>query len=295
MKLLDWERNVVAGAASGLISCIVMSPLDVVKTRLQQQRPGSEDLRGILHAFSSLYRQGGVKIFYRGLAPSLVAIMPNWGVCFPVYLAVRDALEVEWGHGTRAMVAAATASGLVTNFLTAPLWLVRTRLIVQNDGHYEHTRHAFRRIFAEEGLKGFYKGLVPSMIGVAHIMVQMPVYEMSRDWLTAHRGLPDPSHLDPLSIILASSFSKVAGSAVAYPHEVIRTKLQRQRGGLHESVYKGFWHCTRTILEQEGVRGLYRGLGVNLVRVIPYASVTFLVFEEVRKYLEPYVQVVEKK
>jgi solute carrier family 25 folate transporter 32 len=145
-------------------------------------------------------------------------------------------------------------------------------------------RHAFQRIYAEEGVRGFYKGLLPSMFGIVHVAVQMPAYESLKTTLARRRGLDDVDDLKVIDIVAASIVSKFAGCAIAYPHEVVRTKLQRQRAG-KIAIYDGVAHCVRSIVAEEGVRGLYRGLGTTLLRVVPAAAVTFVTIELVRSVL----------
>lgn len=55
----------------------------------------------------------------------------------------------------------------------------------QNDKtpyRYNNTIHAFQTIAKEEGIRGFYKGLGPSLIGVSHVAVQFPLYEKLKAW-----------------------------------------------------------------------------------------------------------------
>ena len=49
--------------------------------------------------------------------------------------------------------------------------------------------------------------------------------------------------------------------------------------------YKGLWHAFKTVVQEEGPRGLYSGFGVNLVRTVPSSLVTILGFEAVRSWL----------
>ena len=73
-----------------------------------------------------------------------------------------------------------------------------------------------------------------------------------------------------------------------YPHLVLRARLQDSRTPLNStdakavtisSVFKSIWH-------KEGFKGLYSGLRIDLVRVLPANSTTFIVFEYVKKKLE---------
>lgn len=145
----------------------------------------------------------------------------------------------------------------------------------------------------EEGPRTFYSGLLPSLIGVSHVVVQFPALEYLKHVLSPQDAQVNPSHTPqanhlPLSrFIVAIIISKALASAATYPHEVIRTRLQNQRGGkaFRDAKYRGLWHAFRTIVREEGARGLYGGFTVNLVRTVPSSVVTILGFEAVKSWL----------
>lgn len=77
-------------------------------------------------------------------------------------------------------ITSAMSAGAASTTLTNPLWVIKTRLMTQNDRtpyRYNNTIHALVTIAKEEGYRGFYKGLGPSLIGVSHVAVQFPLYE----------------------------------------------------------------------------------------------------------------------
>jgi len=100
---------------------------------------------------------------------------------------------------------------------------------------------------------------------------------------------PDPTQ--PLSIselFVCAAGSKVFASATAYPHEVIRSRLQDQGHGFQhtEKRYKGVRHAVRTIIKQEGVTALYQGLGITLMRTVPASMITLTVYEETLRIIK---------
>ena len=51
-----------------------------------------------------------------------------------------------------------------------------------NEGRYRHTLDAFLTIYRTEGVSAFYRGLFPSLLGIAHVAVQFPLYEKLKIW-----------------------------------------------------------------------------------------------------------------
>jgi solute carrier family 25 phosphate transporter 23/24/25/41 len=70
-----------------------------------------------------------------------------------------------------------------------------------------------------------------------------------------------------------------------YPLNVLRTRLQSQGTVLHPRTYTGIMDVTRQTLEGEGVRGLFRGLTPNLLKVVPAVSITYVVYDKSKKAL----------
>ena len=229
-------------------------------------------------------------------------------------------------------LAGGTCSTLVTN----PIWVIKTRLMSQSNPrgqqphgsdtsrapwHYASTRDAFRKMYRAEGLRAFYSGLTPALLGLSHVAIQFPLYEVFKARLT---GVPQGAdvpradrgrHFWALSAAVFAS--KVLASTATYPHEVVRTRLQTQtrawpnpapenlgyRGSAAEGVaagprraggassdgmlnaprYRGTWQTCVAMLRDEGWRGFYAGLGTNLIRAVPSAMTTILTFEYLKR------------
>lgn len=233
LVLSPWLAKAIAGTSSGIIATAVCSPLDVAKTRIQVQSSSaaaSTKYSGVIEALMTIYRQEGVLGWYSGFTPAVCSVAVFWMVYFPCYDYFKDHIAHFFNVLPSLPVVHLTAAGcagFVTDIITNPLWVVRTRLATQSllltqglvqaeagaepamtKPLYTSMRHCFQRIASEEGPLAFFSGLSASLLGLSHIMIQFPLYErlkaeLSRDQqfrrqgvhsFNAAQGRPDASN-----------------------------------------------------------------------------------------------------
>ena len=96
--------NALAGAGAGAIAATIVCPLDVLKTRLQVSTLAAETGNAYVSTTQSLAniaRTEGIVGLYRGLTPTIVALLPNWAVYFTVYESLKHAMEADPKEGPR--------------------------------------------------------------------------------------------------------------------------------------------------------------------------------------------------
>ncbi|KAI9152674.1 hypothetical protein H9P43_009470 [Blastocladiella emersonii ATCC 22665] len=300
-------RNSVAGAAAGAGASFLTCPLDVVKTRLQNSSPPR--YRGTVDGLVTILRTEGYRGWYRGLSATMLGYLPSWAIYFTAYEEAKRALyriadppsfgepsPHPWMTPGVINILSAMSAGVVSTSATNPLWVVKSRLMTQSETtayRYTSIADAFTQILRKEGLRGFYKGLGTSLLGVTHAAVQFPLYEKlkfafhtgslstPRQPLNHHREAVAMHH-----ILAASVMSKMFASMITYPHEVIRTRLQNQTD---PAKYNGLRHCVTRIAQEEGYRAFYRGLGTNLFRTLPASAITLFTYERLARALDEWV------
>ena len=75
----------VAGATAGMVSSLVTCPLDVAKTRLQNQGAGEQVYRGAIGTLRTIFAREGLRGWYHGLTPTMLGYLPNWAIYFAAY------------------------------------------------------------------------------------------------------------------------------------------------------------------------------------------------------------------
>jgi solute carrier family 25 folate transporter 32 len=291
---------------------LAVHPFDVIKTRLQieqneRSRPGgtlrvirqiaSEAVRGTTPEMSKAMHTGRAKSadllrsFYRGLMPNMIGNSVSWALYFMWYGNIKDLVRAarHSSTGSRQLhssdyFVASGVSGILTAVLTNPIWVIKTRMLStakHAPGAYTSIAQGASSLYRAEGIRGFYRGLLPSLFGVSHGAIQFMAYEQLKNRWGAHRkgGKEGLTNLDYLQL---SAVSKMFAGSMTYPYQVVRARLQTYDAS---KKYKGAWDVVRQVFRNEGVVGFYKGLAPNLVRVLPSTCVTFLVYENVKFYL----------
>lgn len=211
--------------------------------------------------------------------------------------------------------------------VTNPIWVIKTRLMSQASRtavgntagpqfDYKSTFDAARKMYLEEGVRSYYSGLSPALLGLTHVAIQFPAYEYLKTKFTG-QGMGVQAEGDQthhwFGILSASVISKIMASSATYPHEVIRSRLQiqhrsmpsssveypafegglggsenpgstgRKTGAAEAPKYKGIVNTFRIILREEGWRAFYGGMGVNMLRAVPAATTVMLTYEYLLK------------
>lgn len=139
--------------------------------------------------------------------------------------------------------------------------------------------HMFK---TEGGVSALYRGIIPTVAGVApYVGLNFMVYESVRKYLTPE-GDKNPSTMRKL---LAGAISGAVAQTCTYPFDVLRRRFQINTMSGMGYQYKSITDAVRVIVGQEGVRGLYKGIAPNLLKVAPSMASSWLSFEMTRDFL----------
>ena len=146
--------NLIAGALAGAISTVALQPVDVVKVRYQVWSGSSRAYKSLADALLTIVRTEGIMALYKGVVPAMLGSSMAWGLYMPFYehakgVVLRNFHEPGetrlsyWEH----MLAAIGAGSAVVMF-TNPVWMIKTRMQLQQDGkELGHGRKHYRGVF----------------------------------------------------------------------------------------------------------------------------------------------------
>ncbi|KAG7458099.1 hypothetical protein MATL_G00234520 [Megalops atlanticus] len=291
LRLFSYVKyeNLAAGVSGGVMSTMVLHPLDLVKIRFAVS-DGLELRRkynGMFHCMKSIWQLEGIRGLYQGVTPNIWGTGASWGFYFFFYNAIKafnkEGRQSELSAAEH-LVSAAQA-GVLTLCLTNPVWVTKTRLVLQYNAdpsrkQYKGMLDALRKIYRHEGIPGLYRGFVPGLIGTSHGALQFMVYEELKRGYNKYKKMPSDAQLTLAEYIAMAAVSKIFAVAITYPYQVVRARLQDQHNN-----YSGVIDVIRRTWRNEGAVGFYKGMVPNLIRVTPACGITFVVYENVSRFL----------
>ncbi|RUS23901.1 mitochondrial carrier domain-containing protein [Jimgerdemannia flammicorona] len=156
-----------AGAASGLFACTVLQPLDLIKTRLQQQRQQHlaflKEAKGkgitiapmnstIYSTIKDIVNRNGVQGLWRGTVPTIIRNVPGSAAYFLALSEIRailDRTRLLGGDKNRVNLVAGAAARAAVGFVMMPITVVKVRYEVVIKSSYSHTLSAHRALYSE--------------------------------------------------------------------------------------------------------------------------------------------------
>ncbi|KAM1397430.1 hypothetical protein ACFX2I_015012 [Malus domestica] len=287
-KHVHRSRYFIAGAIAGAASRTATAPLDRLKVVLQVQTSRAS----VVPAIKKILKEDGILGFFRGNGINVVKVAPESAIKFYTYEMLKKVIGDNMGAnkgdiGTAGRLLAGGMAGAVAQTSIYPLDLVKTRLqtCTSEAGKSPRLGTLTREIWIHEGPRAFYKGLLPSLLGIVpYAGIDLTAYETLKDMSKTY-FLHDNSEPGPLIQLGCGTISGALGATCVYPLQVIRTRLQAQRSNT-ATAYKGMSDVFWRTLQHEGYRGFYKGLFPNLLKVVPAASITYMVYEAMKKKLD---------
>ncbi|KAL6481893.1 hypothetical protein MHYP_G00099730 [Metynnis hypsauchen] len=279
-------RQLMAGAMAGSVSRTGTAPLDRLKVFLQVHGQSS-DKGSVWKGLKDMVKEGGLRALWRGNGINVLKIAPETAIKFLAYEQIKRLMHGSKDGGSlkvQERFIAGSLAGATAQTIIYPMEVLKTRLTLRKTGQYSSVVDCARQILKKEGVQAFYKGYIPNILGIIpYAGIDLAVYEtLKNTWLQRHRG--DSTDPGVLVLVGCGTVSSTCGQLASYPLALIRTRMQAQasvKGAPQLSMLSLF----RSIVAQEGVVGLYRGIAPNFLKVIPAVSISYVVYEHMRKVL----------
>ncbi|OAA51969.1 Mitochondrial carrier domain protein [Metarhizium rileyi] len=281
--------NFALGSVAGAFGAFMVYPIDLVKTRLQNQRgaqPGQRLYKNSIDCFQKVFRNEGIRGLYSGVLPQLVGVAPEKAIKLTVNDLVRGRLTDKQGRIplNAEILAGATAGGCQVVF-TNPLEIVKIRLQVQGEvaKSVEGTpKRSAMWIVRNLGLVGLYKGASACLLrDVPFSAIYFPTYShLKKDFF----GESPTKKLGVLQLLTAGAIAGMPAAYLTTPCDVIKTRLQVEaRKG--EASYTGLRHAASTIWKEEGFTAFFKGGPARIFRSSPQFGFTLAAYEVLQTLL----------
>lgn len=283
----------IAGSAGGIVAMSATYPLIFISTRAAVET--RNESKPVIQAVLDILKREGITGLYSGLNSSLLGIAVTNGVYYYFYERSRAAILKSRvggkGLSTIESIITGLVAGSATTIISNPIWVVQTSQAVRtlNEGSSDASgrpkRPGFletvRGILAKDGIRAFWRGIGPALVLVMNPVIQYTVFEQLKNTLVARRtaklrlagAVAATAILSDWDFFFLGAISKLIATASTYPYIVIKSRMQAG----HSSAlgYKSTLDGLLTILQEEGIHGLYKGVGSKLTQSVLTAAILF--------------------
>ncbi|CAG5133061.1 unnamed protein product [Candidula unifasciata] len=301
---LSHVEHAVAGAVSGAATRTVVQPFDVLKIRFQLQvepvrAAAGSKYHGMLQAINCIVRDEGVKALWKGHIPAQV-LSVLYGIS--QYGTFEILTEEVWHYLPATLTTTyrplthsvcGGLSGCISTVVIHPVDVIRTRFVAQGEPKiYSSLTSAVQTIMREEGVRGFYRGILPAAAQIGPQMgFQFGLYAAFIQLWNSSLGLWPTTPPESLQSLICGSGSGLIAKLLVYPLDVVKKRLQvqgfekaRQTFGAVRK-YRGLFHCFQVSLREEGMACLFKGLGPSLIKASLVAGANYCIYEQVCRAL----------
>uniref|UniRef100_A0A669EE05 Solute carrier family 25 member 13 n=1 Tax=Oreochromis niloticus TaxID=8128 RepID=A0A669EE05_ORENI len=226
------NKRVLLSAAVGATA---VYPIDLVKTRMQNQRSSGSLVGELMYknsfdCFKKVVRYEGFFGLYRGLVPQLLGVAPEKAIKLTVNDFVRG--KTRQKDGTVPLAAEILAGGCAGGsqvIFTNPLEIVKIRLQVAGE-ITTGPRVSALSVIRDLGFFGLYKGSKACFLrDIPFSAIYFPCYAHTKAYLTEEDG-----RIGPARMLFAGALAGMPAASLVTPADVIKTRLQRPDGLLLE-------------------------------------------------------------
>ena len=267
------DNSFIRGSFSGLITCAIVQPLDVIKTNIITV---NKDF-SIRESFRYVHSKYGAIGFWRGMRPAAYKAVMGSGLSFALFESLKALVPKESsGFTSNSLVAVLSRGSTIT--LMAPLSIIKVRMEAPQITGYSSVSEGFRNIYLNEGVKGYYQGLGSCLLrDLPFTGLAYGFYEKFSDIASTAFGN---------NVWIRGACGAAAGftaTIITQPFDVIKTRQQFRKMGPEEGYeYKSVSDALVKIYQKEGILGYALGLKIRLVERSTGFAVVWFIYERLK-------------
>uniref|UniRef100_W5L544 Solute carrier family 25 member 13 n=1 Tax=Astyanax mexicanus TaxID=7994 RepID=W5L544_ASTMX len=284
VQIAESAYRFTLGSVAGAVGATAVYPIDLVKTRMQNQRSTGSFVGELMYknsfdCFKKVVRYEGFFGLYRGLVPQLLGVAPEKAIKLTVNDFVRG--KTMQRDGTVPLpyeILAGGCAGGSQVIFTNPLEIVKIRLQVAGE-ITTGPRVSALSVIRDLGFFGLYKGAKACFLrDIPFSAIYFPCYAHLKAGLADEDGRVGPGRL-----LLAGAVAGMPAASLVTPADVIKTRLQvAARAG--QTTYNGLIDCFWKIMKEEGPRAFWKGAGARVFRSSPQFGVTLVTYELLQRW-----------
>uniref|UniRef100_A0A672H2S7 Mitochondrial glutamate carrier 2 n=1 Tax=Salarias fasciatus TaxID=181472 RepID=A0A672H2S7_SALFA len=281
--------KLINGGIAGMVGVTCVFPIDLAKTRLQNQRSGQQLYRNMMDCLIKTVKSEGYFGMYRGAAVNLTLVTPEKAI----KLAANDFFRHQLSKDGSEMLAGCCA-GMCQVIVTTPMEMLKIQL--QDAGRLGTTAvlsrsynaspapqvmrvsaiQITRELLNTKGVTGLYRGLGATLMrDMPFSVVYFPLFAHLHQLGQHSSGDPSvPFYWSFMSGCMAGCVAAVAVS----PCDVVKTRLQSLKKGANEETYNGVVDCVRKILKKEGPGAFLKGASCRALVIAPLFGIAQVVY-----------------
>uniref|UniRef100_A0A671YT07 Mitochondrial glutamate carrier 1 n=1 Tax=Sparus aurata TaxID=8175 RepID=A0A671YT07_SPAAU len=300
---ISLPAKLINGGIAGIVGVTCVFPIDLAKTRLQNQRQGQQVYKSMMDCLVKTVRSEGYFGMYRGAAVNLTLVTPEKAI----KLAANDFFRHQFAKDGKGLTVfremlAGCGAGMCQVIVTTPMEMLKIqlqdagRLAVQhrsyNSGMVVSAPRAVsatqiaKELLQTQGIQGLYKGLGATLMrDVPFSIVYFPLFaNLNR------LGQPSPGESSPFYWAFLSGCAAGSTAAVAVnPCDVVKTRLQSLNKGANEEAYNGVMDCVSKIMRKEGPSAFLKGAGCRALVIAPLFGIAqVMYFAGIGEYITYY-------
>jgi len=283
VELQKTLTSLACGGTAGAFARTTVAPIDRIKILMQTAhvQGTSSKYNSMLGTARHVVKDEGFFRLWRGNLTNCVRVVPHTAIQFTAYDQFKNLLVGSDGKMDVSMrLTAGAMSGMTAATFTHPMDVVRIRL--QTQPELRGVRDAVKSVWAENGLKAFYKGYTPAMLSLSpFIAINFSSFDMLKSWYFGDKALSkkELQERSPWALLMLGGVAGIFAQTVCYPLDTVRRRMQ-----LAGKIYTSTPNAFATIAKTEGIIGFYRGMSANASKVVPNNALRFAAYEMLKSY-----------